>query len=341
MNKTKDLVSSSIARQNILNNTQAVLEIQNAVGITGIMFEGEYKFLKRQVADFFEVTERTIDNCLEKNEKELSKNGYEVLRDKRLIDIKLVLQHQFGNEIDFVTKITVLGIFNFRALLNVAMLLTNSEKAKKIRNIMLDITIDFINRRTGGSTKYINQRDEDFIVNLLKGEDYRKEFTNALRDCVDMGNLKYVVYTDKVYHSIFKENAEEYRRILKLETDENVRHTMYSEVLDIISSYEAGFAEYLRNVSQELGRKLSVFETDKLFHDFACQRLWEPLREKARNKMASRDLCFRDALHRNLEEYIGSVSQADFDRFLGEKSMELDKRLEEYKDALKRLKERE
>ena len=57
--------------------------------------------------------------------------------------------------------------------------------------------------------------------------------------------------------------------------------------------------------------------------------------------MASRDLCFRDALHSNLEEYISSVPQADFDRFLGEKSMELDKRLEEYKDALERLKNRE
>ena len=57
--------------------------------------------------------------------------------------------------------------------------------------------------------------------------------------------------------------------------------------------------------------------------------------------MASRDLCFRDALHKNLEEYIGAVPKEDFDRFLGEKSMELDVRLEEYKDALKRLKERE
>ena len=338
---TKDLTSSAIARQNILNNSHALQEIQEVVGITGILFEGEYKFLKRQVADFFEVSERTINNCIDKNEKELLKNGYERLKGKRLIDLKIVLQFQFGREIDFTTKTTILGIFNFRAFLNIAMLLNDSEKAKQLRSLMLDITIDFINRRTGGNVKYINQRDEDYIVNMLKGEDYRKEFTDALRDCVDMGNFKYMVYTDKVYHSIFKENAAEYRRILKLERSENERHTMYSEVLDIISSYEAGFAEYLRNTSQKLGRKLSSFETDQLFNDFAGQRLWEPLREKARNKMASRDLCFRDALHKNLEEYISSVSQVDFERFLGEKSMELDKRLEEYKDALKRLKERE
>jgi hypothetical protein len=336
-----NLTDSSVTRQNILNNPLAVQEIQKAVGIKGILFENEYKFLFREMTDFFEVTERTIRECIAKNEKELSKNGYEVLKGKRLIDFKLVSSKVSGSEIDFTTKTTVLGIFNFRAFLNVAMLLTDSEKARELRSVILDIVIDTINKRTGGNTKYINQRDEDFVGNLLRGEDYRKEFTDALRDCVDMGNFKYMVYTDKIYTSIFKENSAEYRRILKLEKDENVRHTMYSEVLDIISSYEAGFAELLRNESQQLGRLLSSTETDKLFLKFEKQKLWEPLREKARNKMASRDLCFRDALHKNLEEYISSVPQADFERFLGEKSMELDKRLEEYKDALKRLKERE
>src|SRR5574344_2317299 len=256
-----NLTDSSVTRQNILNNPLAVQEIQKAVGVKGIMFENEYKFLKRQIADFFEVTERTIDNCLEKNEKELSKNGYEVLKGKRLADLKLVWQYQFGHETDFVIKTVRLGVFNFRAFLNIAMLLTDSEKARELRSVILDIVIDTINKRTGGSTKYINQRDEDFVGNLLRGEDYRKEFTDALRDCVNMGNFKYMVYTDKVYTSIFKENSAEYRRILKLEKDENVRHTMYSEVLDIISSYEAGFAELLRNESQRLGRLLSSTET--------------------------------------------------------------------------------
>lgn len=337
----KDLINSSLVRQNILNNTFAVQEIQKAVGVKGVLFENEYCFTKKQVAEFFEVTERTIDNYLEKHEKELAKNGYEVLRGKRLIDYKLVLSQMFGNEKDFVTKTTALGIFNFRAFLNVGMLLSESNKARELRSAILDIVIDTINKRTGGNTKYINQRDEDFVFNLFRGEDYRKEFTDALRYYVDMGNFKYMVYTDKIYKSIFRENAEEYRKILKLERKENVRHTMYSEVLDIIASYETGFADCLREEYQRLNRKLSSNETDRLFKKFESQKLWEPLREKARVKMASRDLCFRDALHKNLEEYIGAVPKEDFDRFLGEKSMELDLRLEEYKDALKRLKERE
>ena len=337
----KDLTNTAVSRQNILNNSLALAEIEKEIGIKGILFESEYKFVFKQIVDFFEVSSRTIENCIEKNKAELIKNGYEVLKGKRLIDFKLVLQYDFGTEIDFGTKTTVLGIFNFRTLLNIAMLLTDSEKARELRGFILDIVIDTINKRTGGGTKYINQRDEDYLANLLRGEDYRKEFTDALRDCVDMGNFKYMVYTDKVYNSIFRENAAEYRKILKLEKEENVRETMYSEVLDIISSYEVGFADELKKETKRLGRMLSPFETDKLFSEFEKQKLWEPLREKARVKMASRDLCFRDALHQNLEEYISAVPKADFDRFLGEKSMELDQRLEAYKDALKRLKERD
>ena len=61
------------------------------------------------------------------------------------------------------------------------MLLVESENAKVLRQIMLDIVIDFVNQRTGGSTKYINQRDRDFISAFLQEENYRREFTDALR----------------------------------------------------------------------------------------------------------------------------------------------------------------
>lgn len=257
---SKDLTNSGIARQNILNNRYAIQEIQTAVGITGILFENEYRFTKKQLAKFFEVSVRTIENYTEKYKAELTQNGYEVIVDNRLNDFKLIVQHHFDPEMDFGIKTRRLSIYNFRALLNLGMLLTDSLKALELRSTILDIVIDTINKRTGGSTKYINQRDEDFVVNLLRGEDYRREFTDALRDYVDMGNFKYIVYTDKVFVSIFKENADEYRKILSLEEDENVRHTMYSEVLDLIASYETGFADVLKSKSEQLRRRLKSEE---------------------------------------------------------------------------------
>ena len=75
----------------------------------------------------------------------------------------------------------VLGVFDFRAFLNLAMLISESERARLLRQTILDIVIDTINRRTGGGTKYINQRDEDFIHAYFQEENYRKEFTDALK----------------------------------------------------------------------------------------------------------------------------------------------------------------
>lgn len=336
----KDLTTSEIARQNILNNKYALQEIQNAVGLRGVLFEGEVKFTKKQAASFFEVSERSINTCLRQNESELFENGYEVLIGKRLKDFKLLFGGEDDREVNFLIKTNKLGTFNFRSFINISMLLTKSERAREVRSLVLDIVLDTINKRTGGGTKYINQRDEDFIFNLLQNADYHKELVTALQECVALGRIKFLTYNDKVYRSIFRENAEEYRRILKLEKSDNERHTMYSEVLDLIASYEAGFAEELQKEKKLLGRMLTSDEADELYKKFESQRLWKPLVHKARTKMASRDLCFRDALHANLSEYIEAVSSEDIERFIGEKSMDLSKRLECYVETLKRLKER-
>lgn len=336
----KDLTVSAVDRQNILNNPYALREIEKAAHIKGIPFEGRSVVLKEQVAEFFEVTPRTIDNYIEKNGDELRQNGYEVLRGKRLKDLKLSVAENVGNEIDFVTKTTVLGVFDFRAFLNLAMLMTESEQARLLRKAILDIVLDTINQRTGGGTKYINQRDEEFLVSYFEEENYRKEFTDALRDCVDMGKFKYPLYTNKIYESIFNENAKEYRKILRLQEKDKVRDTFYSEILDLVSSYEYGFGQEIRAAYEKRGRKLSSWEVDDLFKAFEDMPHWKPMVEKARNKMASRDLAFRDALHHQLKEYITPVHREDFERFLGEKSKELAERIEDAKDVMKRLKER-
>jgi hypothetical protein len=339
----KDLTVSAVDRQNILNNPFAVAEIQKSIGMKGVEFKGRLVVLKEQVAAFFEVSPRTIDNYLSNNENELHQNGYEVLRGKTLKEFKLALSSVNVHETDFanIMKTPQLGVFDFRAFLNLAMLITESERARLLRQAMLDIVIDTINSRTGGGTKYINQRDEDFVVSYFIEENYRQQFTDALRDCVDMGNFKYPMYTDKIYVSIFKENAREYRKILQLHEKEKVRDTFYSEILDLIASYECGFADFLQQQFKKTGRKLKSFEVDAFFRLFEEQAHWKPLIEKARMKMVSRDLAFREALHEQLREYVTPLQAEEFERFIGQKSTEFMKRIEDVKDVMKRLKERE
>ena len=94
----KDLTNSAVDRQNILNNPYALAEIERAAGIRGIPFEGKTVLLKEQVAAFFEVTLRTVENYLEQNAEELTQNGYEVVSGKRLKNLKLVIQDLYDPE---------------------------------------------------------------------------------------------------------------------------------------------------------------------------------------------------------------------------------------------------
>lgn len=331
----KDLTTSNIERQNILNNSYALRRIQSYVGLPSIEFDGDNWLTKQMVADFFEVDTSTVDRYLEKYSSELKHNGYVLMKGKRLKELKL----QFSHVINVGSKTTQLSLFNFRSFLNLSMLLVDSEKARILRSKMLDIVIDSINKKTGGNTKYINQRDSDYLVTAIKEPKYRKEFTAALSRYLDMGNYKYAVYTDKVYKAIFKEKAAEYKKILKLKDNEELRETLYSEVLDLIASFEIGLAHELKTESKKLGRKLYPSEFDELFLLFSKHPLHSPLVDKARIKMASRDLHFRDAFHKKLEHYIDAVPVDDFERFLGDQSMDFDKQLEQAKDVFKRLKE--
>lgn len=338
----KDLTTSAVDRQNVLNNPYALTEIERAAGIQGIPFEGKTVVLKEQVAAFFEVTLRTVENYLEQHAVELSRNGYEVLKGERLRTLKAAIQGLDVPETDFgnIAKTPQLGVFDFRAFLNLAMLVSESERAKLLRQVILDVVIDTINQRTGGGTKYINQRDEDYLQAAFAEENYRKQFTDALRDGVEMGPFKYAVYTDKIYVSIFREKSKEYRKLLRLEKKDSVRATFYAEVLDLVAAYECGFADVLMQEVVKKGRKLRPLEVDACFAKFQEQAHWKPLVEKARMKMASRDLAFRDALHLQLTEYVAPVQREEYERFIGEKSKELAERLEDAKDVMKRLKDR-
>ena len=337
----KDLTTSQIDRQNILNNDLAIAEIQKASNIDCVFFEDRLYLTKEMVAAFFEVDVRTIERYISSFSEELKSNGYEILKGKRLKDFLKAYYEHFGTDINVGTKTTVLGVFDFKAFLNIAMLLPESENARILRQLMLDIVIDLINQKTGGGTKYINQRDRDFIGAYLQEENYRREFTDALRDYVDMGNAKYAIFTDMIYQSIFKEKSREYREILRLQKNDKVRDTLYSEVLEIVSSYECGLAVVIKEQSEAVGHKLSNWEVNDVFHAFELLPHWKPLIFSARTKMASRDLALRDAFHKQLNDYIKPLEREEYERFLGNEGDQIEKLMQENQDVLKRLKERE
>lgn len=348
----RDLPNSYIDRKNVLNNNSAVKEVYEQLGFAGIMFEHKYRYTLIQAAKFYEVDIRTIKRLLEEHNDELKNSGYELFMDFKLrkfkdaitqqrdINVPLLIQDD-DNELVGLNANKV-SVFTFKAILNIGMLLQASDKAKEIRSLILNIVIDVLNTKLGGNAKYINQREEDFAPAAIREINYWKEFTNAIDAYIVVNKFKYGQLTDKIYKSIFKEDAKEYRKVLDLKAKESVRATMYSEVLDLIASYENGFADFLKHKFEEKGEKLTLSEAHEAFLGFEKQtnKIYEPLREKAVGLMASRDMAFRDALHEKLKDYIGAVSTEDFEKFLGSKSQTLENRLQENMDVFKRLKDR-
>lgn len=333
----KDLTISNIERQNVLNNRFAVKKLQERLDIEGMFFDGEYWLTKKMVADFYEVEERTIERYIENYGSELSANGYFLCKGKRLKDLKL----QFAPVINVGSKTTQLGLFNFRSFLNIGMLLAESEKAKALRSAILDIVIATINEKTGGGTKYINRRDVNYIPAAITEENYRKNLTSAMSQCVaGHKTYKYSQVTDYIYEAVFKENAKEYRNVLSLDSKDNVRHTLYAEVLLVISSFENGVGAAIQQRFKENGgRLLSMEEVKVIVNDLAEHPMQKPYLNDARTKMASRDYSFREAYHVNIAEYLKAVTPEEFERFIGNQSIDFDNILADNKDVLKRLKQ--
>ena len=335
----KDLTVSNVERQNILNNRFAVDNIRQKLVLPAMLFNNEYCFTKQMVADFYEVDERTIERYLENFGAELVGNGYFLCRGKSMKEFKL----QFGSVINVGSKTTVLGLFNFRSFLNIGMLLTESEKAKQLRSIMLDMVISNINERTGGGTKYINRKDANYLPSAIAEMNYRKALTSAISKCVyGHQTMKYANITDHIYKAVFRENAKEYKMLLKLDDKNKVRHTLYAEVLLLIAAFENGVAfEVEKKFKESGGQLLAMQEVFNIIDAFAEHPFQLPHLNDVRSKVASRDLGLRDVYHDNIAEYLRAVSPEEFERFIGNEAIGFDSILEANKEVLKRLKQAE
>jgi hypothetical protein len=331
----KNLTTSEISRQNILNNPVALPRIREALEIKPLEFNGVLYVTKQMAADFYEVDIRTIENCLSANENELHRNGYKVLTGKELKEFKL----HFDTEIDFGIKTVRLGIFDFRSFLNIGMLLTTSEKAKQVRSLMLDIVISVINEKSGGGTKYINRRDRNYVTSAIQEENYHRKLTDAIRDYVDGHKIyKYPTIIDMIYKAVFCEKAKEYKKLLELSEKDNLRRTLYAEVLVAVSAFENQVAETIRAKAKEVGT-VTVEEVGQFVKDLAAMPFVKPILEDARTKMASRDFALRDVYHDNIAEYLKAVSPEEYEKFIGSQSVDFDHLLDENKAVLDRLKQ--
>lgn len=98
-----DLTTSSVARQNVLNNRYALTKLEEHLALGGLQFEGESIFTKAQVAEILAVDERTIDRYLTSHGDEIKENGYRILKGDTSKNIKLAYVND-ANVVDMSGK---------------------------------------------------------------------------------------------------------------------------------------------------------------------------------------------------------------------------------------------
>ena len=141
----KGITTSITARRHVLNNICTLPKLDNYLGLSDPAATAHAQFTKRQATEILGVDERTIDRYLCKHRNELIGNDYR-------------------------------NLFTYRALLNLAMLVTESERAKAIRSRMLDIALDVIAQRAGGYTKYITPQSPSRRTTTNAGNSYGQSF---------------------------------------------------------------------------------------------------------------------------------------------------------------------
>ena len=150
----------------------------------------------------------------------------------------------------------------------------NSEVGKMVRKYFIRVEGEFkkVMRLAAFNPKIINQLASQFAETRGETKDYRKDFTDCVKNFVAAKN--YGTYTDMLYGFLFLERAKQYRKLLELVKKDLTRNYMYEEILLIIGAFEAGLSGEIEKEFKKLNRQLTKEEFVKKFNEFSSQKNW-------------------------------------------------------------------
>lgn len=195
-------------------------------------------------------------------------------------------------------------------------MIENSEIGKKVRKYFIRVESDFkkVMQIATRDPKFINQLASQFFETREETKEYRRDFTDCVKDFVEVKN--YGTYTDMLYNFLFLERAKEYRKLLKLVKKDLTRNFMYEEIVLIVGAFETGLAGEVEKEFKKLQRMLTQIEFERIFKEFSAQRNWLVYQKRARNIMATYDEELRRIKHPKLINYRKEFSQEDIQKLL-------------------------
>lgn len=163
----KDILGNRELRQKLMDRLDVLDKVKELVFLPNTEL-----MTVKQVADYYEVGEEAIRTLYFRNKEELESNGAMTLTGTELQKLKTKLQNAILSK-----NIKALTVFTRRAVLNVGMLLRDSEVAKRVRTYLLDVEE---HAPIEVKTKELDE-ETTLLVNVIKAQT-REEFAVAMHE---------------------------------------------------------------------------------------------------------------------------------------------------------------
>lgn len=248
-----DLVEDLNARKEAMENCIRNIEVLESV--KKILTLGNSEFITVQMtADYFEVDKNTIDQLISRNKEELEENGLKGYKGKEVKEILVTDTMSVTNfrgyfEIDGMKFANGKNILiSKRVLLNIGMLLRDSEVAKELRRRILDIVHDA--EQGKGSIETIeNEINEE------------EKLTTELSKAILKGDMaKFMELTTKI-------NELKNKRIVELEEQVEGYEGLIDSFINKNSLYSIrDVGKSLKGLKFNIKDGFSTFGANNVFH---------------------------------------------------------------------------
>ncbi len=193
----KDILENRELRQKLMNRLDVLDKVKELVFLPNTEL-----MTVKQVADYYEVGEAVIRMVYFRNKEELEANGAMTLVGRELQELKSKLQN-----VVLLKQVKALTVFTRRAVLNVGMLLRDSEVAKRVRTYLLDVEE---HAPIEVKTKELEEETR-LLVNVIQAQN-REEFATAMYEY-----RQYMLRYKQQAEQLVKENAALAKGVLTVE----------------------------------------------------------------------------------------------------------------------------
>lgn len=228
------LIESKTARQEYIGKASILDMIKPSVPV--LTTDGRSTI--KQVADWYGVGETTVKSILQRNQEEFCVDGIQVYNSKDLQ--KLGICETQVASVKMARKVTLLPK---QAVLRIGMLLTDSQRATKVRDLLIAGEKQLSYRQ---KTKTVREA-ESWQIEREASKKVRRMTTDAIKNNVsEEDKWAFKNFTNLVYLAVFGKIAKKIREERGAKTNDNLRDGFTETELSAIQNAEfviAGLVE--------------------------------------------------------------------------------------------------